>query len=108
MTKRVTLAGCLRKDEVRWISVGKFTGGHGTKDALIRLTAEWAYGYGRKTVRILHTQPINLRYRSDVDVVVEPRYLQKKAHRLGGSVTASGRQGDTIVCFGICIKLCMN
>lgn len=67
--------------EIGWPSLAVASG---TKDALIRLTADVRVSVvGEKTPRMLHTPAITLKYRSDADVSVEPRYFTEEGAPIG-------------------------
>lgn len=67
--------------EVGWPTLGVASG---TKDALIRVIALARMSVsGEKAPRIIRSQPIVIRYRSDADLTVESRYFSEEGAPLG-------------------------
>ncbi len=67
--------------DVGWLTLPVASG---TKDALIRVSAQTQVSVsGERVPRLIRSQPVALTYRTDADVVVEPRYFSEEGAPLG-------------------------
>lgn len=67
--------------DVGWLTLPVASG---TKDALIRVAAQTQVSVtGERVPRLIRSQPVIFTYRTDADVVVEPRYFSEEGAPLG-------------------------
>lgn len=67
--------------DVGWLTLPVASG---TRDALIRVAAQTQVSVtGERAPRLIRSQPVTVTYRTDADVVVEPRYFSEEGAPLG-------------------------